>query len=67
MPQNGRTGSSDAWYVSPRSLGLGSASQPDRAAKLVTPFSAGLTVLHVEKDFELVARVTGQPVEKLTQ
>ena len=26
---------------------------------------AGLTVLHVDKDFELIARLTGQPVERL--
>lgn len=27
---------------------------------------AGLTVLHVDKDFDLIASVTGQPVERLT-
>ena len=26
---------------------------------------AGLTVLHLDKDFELVAEITGQPVERL--
>jgi len=26
---------------------------------------ASLTVLHVDKDFELIAEVTGQPVERL--
>ena len=26
---------------------------------------AGLTVLHMDKDFELIADVTGQPVERL--
>jgi predicted nucleic acid-binding protein len=26
---------------------------------------AGLTVLHVDKDFELIAEVTGQPVERI--
>ncbi|MET9329410.1 PIN domain nuclease [Tsukamurella sp. NPDC003166] len=26
----------------------------------------GLTVLHVDRDFELIAEVTGQPVERLT-
>ncbi|WP_150240326.1 PIN domain nuclease [Nocardiopsis quinghaiensis] len=26
---------------------------------------AGLTVLHLDKDFELIAEVTGQPVERL--
>jgi predicted nucleic acid-binding protein len=25
----------------------------------------GLTVLHVDKDFDLIAEVTGQPVEQL--
>jgi predicted nucleic acid-binding protein len=27
---------------------------------------AGLTVLHVDKDFDLIAAVTGQPIERLT-
>lgn len=27
---------------------------------------AGLVVLHVDKDFELIADITGQPVERLT-
>jgi predicted nucleic acid-binding protein len=27
---------------------------------------AGLTVLHLDKDFELIAQITGQPVERLT-
>jgi predicted nucleic acid-binding protein len=27
---------------------------------------AGLTVLHVDKDFEVIAGITGQPVERLT-
>lgn len=27
---------------------------------------AGLTILHVDKDFDLIAEVTGQPVERLT-
>jgi len=26
---------------------------------------ADLTVLHVDKDFELIAQITGQPVERL--
>jgi len=26
---------------------------------------AGYTVLHVDKDFDLIARLTGQPVERL--
>jgi len=26
---------------------------------------AGLTVLHVDKDFEVIAKITGQPVERL--
>jgi len=27
---------------------------------------AGLTVLHLDKDFEVIAKLTGQPVERLT-
>ena len=27
---------------------------------------AGLTVLHLDKDFELIAQITGQPTERLT-
>jgi predicted nucleic acid-binding protein len=27
---------------------------------------AGLTVLHLDKDFEVIAQITGQPVERLT-
>jgi predicted nucleic acid-binding protein len=27
---------------------------------------AGLTVLHVDKDFEIIAQITGQPMERLT-
>ena len=26
---------------------------------------AGLTVLHIDKDFELIAKITGQPLERL--
>jgi predicted nucleic acid-binding protein len=26
---------------------------------------AGLTVLHLDKDFELIAQLTGQPVERI--
>jgi predicted nucleic acid-binding protein len=26
---------------------------------------AGLTVLHLDKDFEIIARITGQPLERL--
>ena len=26
---------------------------------------SGLTILHVDKDFEIIARITGQPVERL--
>jgi predicted nucleic acid-binding protein len=26
---------------------------------------AGLTVLHLDKDFDVIAEVTGQPVERL--
>ena len=27
---------------------------------------AGLTILHLDKDFEIIARITGQPLERLT-
>jgi predicted nucleic acid-binding protein len=27
---------------------------------------AGLTVLHLDKDFEIIAKITGQPVERLS-
>lgn len=27
---------------------------------------AGLTVLHLDQDFEVIAQVTGQPVERLS-
>jgi predicted nucleic acid-binding protein len=27
---------------------------------------AGLTVLHLDKDFDIIADVTGQPIERLT-
>jgi predicted nucleic acid-binding protein len=26
---------------------------------------AGLTVLHLDRDFEIIARITGQPLERL--
>jgi predicted nucleic acid-binding protein len=26
---------------------------------------AGLTVLHVDKDFDVIAEITGQPIERL--
>jgi predicted nucleic acid-binding protein len=26
---------------------------------------AGLTILHLDKDFDMIAKVTGQPVERL--
>jgi len=28
---------------------------------------AGLTLLHVDKDFDLIAEITGQPTERLTE
>ncbi|HYB89217.1 MAG TPA: hypothetical protein VEC76_20390 [Streptosporangiaceae bacterium] len=27
---------------------------------------AGLTVLHLDKDFDVIAEITGQPAERLT-
>jgi len=40
------------------------ASIPDLLVAAVAEL-AGLTVLHVDKDFDLIAAVTGQPVERL--
>jgi predicted nucleic acid-binding protein len=40
------------------------ASVPDLLVA-ATAELAGLTVLHVDKDFDLIAAVTGQPVERL--
>lgn len=39
-------------------------SVPDLIVAAIAETS-GLTVLHVDKDFELIAEVTGQPVERL--
>ena len=47
--------------------GRGQHRAPGVADLLVaaTAELSGLTVLHVDKDFELIAQVTGQPVERL--
>lgn len=39
----------------------------DRAVEVLTLLAelAGLIVLHVDKDFELIAEITGQPLERL--
>ena len=39
-------------------------SIPDLLIAATAEF-AGLTVLHLDKDFELIAGITGQPVERL--
>ena len=41
------------------------ASIPDVVVAATAELS-GLTVLHVDKHFELIAEVTGQPVERLS-
>ena len=41
-----------------RAIGAGSAHRGDCRA-------VELTVLHVDKEFELIAEITGQPVERL--
>jgi hypothetical protein len=50
------------------------AQQSIAAVGMQTPMSepggvswsrAGLTVLHLNKEFELIARITGQPTERL--
>lgn len=47
--------------------GRGQHRAPGVADLLVaaTAELSGLTVLHVDKDFELIAQVTGQPIERL--
>ncbi len=40
------------------------AKVPDLLIAAIAEF-AGLTVLHVDKDFDLIAEVTGQPTERL--
>lgn len=53
--------------------GLLAARGYHRAAKIpdllvaATAEIAGLTVLHVDKDFDLIAEITGQPVERLAE
>ena len=46
---------------------IGHHRAPSTADLLVAASAefAGLTVLHVDKDFELIAEITGQPVERL--
>jgi predicted nucleic acid-binding protein len=48
--------------------GLGEHRAPSIPDLLIaaTAELAGLTVLHVDKDFDLIARVTNQPTERLT-
>ena len=41
------------------------ASVPDLLVGATAELT-GLTILHVDKDFDLIASVTGQPVERLT-
>jgi len=40
-------------------------SVPDLLVAAAAELS-GLTVLHLDKDFELIAEITGQPVERLS-
>ena len=42
------------------------ASVPDLVVAATAELT-GLTVLHVDKDFDLIASVTGQPVERLAE
>lgn len=48
--------------------GLGQHRGPSIPDLLIaaTAESSGLTILHLDKDFELIAEITGQPVERLT-
>jgi predicted nucleic acid-binding protein len=47
--------------------GLGHHRAPSIPDLLIaaTAERAGFTVLHLDKDFELIAEITGQPVERL--
>ncbi len=53
--------------VQTRLADLGHHRAPSVADLVVaaTAELAGLTVVHLEKDFEVIAEVTGQPVERL--
>jgi hypothetical protein len=42
------------------------ASAADVGTHETTPSSPSPTVLHVDKDFELIADITGQPGERLS-
>jgi hypothetical protein len=47
--------------------GYSARSCPDlRAVIAATAELAALTVLHLDKDFDTIARITGQPMERLT-
>jgi predicted nucleic acid-binding protein len=39
-------------------------SIPDLIIAATAEF-AGLTILHIDKDFEIIASITGQPIERL--
>ena len=54
MRLNGPGGSNVGWCASPDLIIAATAEL------------AGLTVLHLDKDFEVIAQVTGQPVERLS-
>jgi len=56
-----------AMDVQMRLADLGHHRAPSVADLVVaaTAELAGLTVVHLEKDFEVIAEVTGQPVERL--
>jgi hypothetical protein len=45
-------------------LTIACSSSPE-SALCATAELGGLTVLHLDKDFDVVAAVTGQPVERL--
>ena len=49
---------------SPTAAGTGLRQIPDLIIA-ATGELAGLTVLHLDKDFDLIAEITGQPVERL--
>ncbi len=69
MPVEDQTPATEnrAVEVQMRLADLGQHRAPSVADLIVaaTAELAGLTVLHLDKDFEVIAEVTGQPVERL--
>jgi hypothetical protein len=56
----------ERWTCSPCSLTAASTARRPHLDLIIaaTAELAGLTVLHLDQDFEVIAQVTGQPVER---